>query len=69
LSTKGVPFDHHAKVFKEANKVSGDVISHQEIPDCNWKLVHTHVPLSLPWITTSIQYILNNPTPNFYQDK
>jgi hypothetical protein len=62
-SSKGVPFDRHAIVFKEADEVSGDVIPRQEIPDCIWKLVHAHVPLSLPCITTaSIRYILNNPT-------
>jgi hypothetical protein len=62
-SSKGVPFDRHAIVFKEADEISGDVIPRQEIPDCIWKLVHAHVLLSLPCITTaSIRYILNNPT-------
>jgi hypothetical protein len=62
-SSKGVPFDCHVIVFKEADKVSGNVIPHQEIPDCIWKFVHAHVPLSLPCITTaSIRYILNNLT-------
>jgi hypothetical protein len=61
--TKGISFDRHAIVFKEADEISGDVIPRQEIPDCIWKLVHAHVPLSLPCITSSsIRFILNNPT-------
>jgi hypothetical protein len=62
-TSKSVPFDRHAIVFKEADEISGEVIPRQEIPDCIWKLVQARVPLSLPCITTSaIRYILNNPT-------
>jgi hypothetical protein len=57
------PFNHHAIVFKVADKISGDEIPHQEIPNCIWKLVQAKVPLTLPCITTaSIWYIHNNPT-------
>jgi hypothetical protein len=62
-NSKAIPFDRHAIVFKEADEITGDVIPHQEIPDCIWKLVHARVPLSLSCITTpAIRYILNNPT-------
>ena len=52
-----------AHVSGNLHEISGDVIPRQEIPDCIWKLVHAHVPLSLPCITSSsICFILNNPT-------
>jgi hypothetical protein len=57
------PFNHHGIVFKVADKISGDEIPRQEIPDCIWKLVQAKVPLTLPCITTtSIWYIHNNST-------
>jgi hypothetical protein len=56
-------FNRYATVFKVADKVSGDEIPRQEIPDCIWKLIQVRVPLILPCITTrALQFIHSNPT-------
>jgi hypothetical protein len=57
------PFNRNAIVFKVADKISGDEIPRQEIPDCILKLVQAKVPLTLPCITTAaFRYIHDNPT-------